>query len=238
MLRVMLPWLPFETTDGQLSPGGVRAAAPGGALHPERRGVPAGRADRRRAGRRGGQRRLHLRRRAGGGAAVGAAGHGGRGAGRGHGDRASGRGGPGGGAGAVRLPDGRAGPARPAGLRRGAAGVPSGVGARAASGRPVGAARAGAGGRRGAGGRLWAGILGSLRGTAPRARLVLNHLNPLVRRVGRTDRPGADRHGGRGAVRAGAAAGPPPAAAGRFGVGQPGVRRAAHWATLGEGEGR
>ncbi|MFI6640979.1 HSP90 family protein [Streptomyces sp. NPDC050504] len=30
---------------------------------------------------------------------------------------------------------------------------------------------------------LWAGILGSLRGTAPRARLVLNHLNPLVRRI-------------------------------------------------------
>ncbi|MBM9509568.1 HSP90 family protein [Actinacidiphila acididurans] len=28
---------------------------------------------------------------------------------------------------------------------------------------------------------LWAGILGSLRGTAPRSRLVLNHLNPLVR---------------------------------------------------------
>lgn len=31
---------------------------------------------------------------------------------------------------------------------------------------------------------LWAGILGSLRGSAPRARLVLNHLNPLVRRIG------------------------------------------------------
>jgi molecular chaperone HtpG len=31
---------------------------------------------------------------------------------------------------------------------------------------------------------LWAGILGSLRGGAPRARLVLNHLNPLVRRIG------------------------------------------------------
>ncbi|MFH8338155.1 HSP90 family protein [Streptomyces sp. AM6-12] len=30
---------------------------------------------------------------------------------------------------------------------------------------------------------LWAGILGSLRGSAPRARLVLNHLNPLIRRV-------------------------------------------------------
>ncbi|GAB2812780.1 HSP90 family protein [Streptomyces daliensis] len=30
---------------------------------------------------------------------------------------------------------------------------------------------------------LWAGILGSLRGSAPRARLVLNHLNPLVRRM-------------------------------------------------------
>jgi molecular chaperone HtpG len=30
---------------------------------------------------------------------------------------------------------------------------------------------------------LWAGILGSLRDEAPRARLVLNHLNPLVRRV-------------------------------------------------------
>jgi molecular chaperone HtpG len=32
-------------------------------------------------------------------------------------------------------------------------------------------------------GDLWAGILGSLRGSAPRARLVLNHLNPLVRRA-------------------------------------------------------
>ncbi|MFC9925168.1 HSP90 family protein [Streptomyces sp. NPDC127190] len=31
---------------------------------------------------------------------------------------------------------------------------------------------------------LWAGILGSLRDSAPRARLVLNHLNPLVRRIG------------------------------------------------------
>jgi molecular chaperone HtpG len=31
---------------------------------------------------------------------------------------------------------------------------------------------------------LWAGILGSLRGGAPRARLVLNQLNPLVRRIG------------------------------------------------------
>ncbi|WP_329189333.1 HSP90 family protein [Actinacidiphila glaucinigra] len=30
---------------------------------------------------------------------------------------------------------------------------------------------------------LWAGILGSLRGGTPRARLVLNHLNPLVRRI-------------------------------------------------------
>ncbi|MFG3257669.1 HSP90 family protein [Streptomyces sp. NPDC048172] len=30
---------------------------------------------------------------------------------------------------------------------------------------------------------LWSGILGSLRGTAPRARLVLNHLNPLIRRM-------------------------------------------------------
>ncbi|MFC7218218.1 HSP90 family protein [Streptomyces polyrhachis] len=30
---------------------------------------------------------------------------------------------------------------------------------------------------------LWAGILGSLRGSAPRTRLVLNHLNPLIRRI-------------------------------------------------------
>lgn len=30
---------------------------------------------------------------------------------------------------------------------------------------------------------LWAGILGALRDEAPRARLVLNHLNPLVRRI-------------------------------------------------------
>nr|WP_145485734.1 MULTISPECIES: HSP90 family protein [Streptomyces] len=34
---------------------------------------------------------------------------------------------------------------------------------------------------------LWAGILGSLRGGAPRARLVLNHLNPLIRRVSSLD---------------------------------------------------
>ncbi|WP_436777256.1 HSP90 family protein [Yinghuangia sp. YIM S09857] len=34
-----------------------------------------------------------------------------------------------------------------------------------------------------AGDDVWAGILGSLRGDAPRARLVLNHLNPLVRRI-------------------------------------------------------
>ncbi|MFF9091334.1 HSP90 family protein [Streptomyces sp. NPDC014991] len=36
---------------------------------------------------------------------------------------------------------------------------------------------------------LWAGILGSLRGSAPRARLVLNHLNPLVRRIGALREP-------------------------------------------------
>ncbi|MGW1707562.1 HSP90 family protein [Streptomyces sp. NPDC002206] len=36
---------------------------------------------------------------------------------------------------------------------------------------------------------LWAGILGSLRGSAPRARLVLNHLNPLIRRIGSLDTP-------------------------------------------------
>ncbi|MFF4424838.1 HSP90 family protein [Streptomyces sp. NPDC001549] len=30
---------------------------------------------------------------------------------------------------------------------------------------------------------LWSGILGALRGSAPRARLVLNHNNPLVRRI-------------------------------------------------------
>ncbi|MCF2532665.1 HSP90 family protein [Yinghuangia soli] len=34
-----------------------------------------------------------------------------------------------------------------------------------------------------AGDDLWAGILGALRGDAPQARLVLNHLNPLVRRI-------------------------------------------------------
>ncbi|MFG2771273.1 HSP90 family protein [Streptomyces sp. NPDC048350] len=38
-------------------------------------------------------------------------------------------------------------------------------------------------------GDLWAGILGSLRGSAPRARLVLNHLNPLIRRIGSLDDP-------------------------------------------------
>ncbi|OIK29048.1 HSP90 family protein [Streptomyces malaysiense] len=36
---------------------------------------------------------------------------------------------------------------------------------------------------------LWAGILGSLRGGAPRARLVLNHLNPLIRKVSSLDDP-------------------------------------------------
>lgn len=30
---------------------------------------------------------------------------------------------------------------------------------------------------------LWSGILGALRGSAPRARLVLNHDNPLIRRI-------------------------------------------------------
>ncbi|THA59303.1 HSP90 family protein [Streptomyces sp. A1136] len=30
---------------------------------------------------------------------------------------------------------------------------------------------------------LWTGILGALRGSAPRARLVLNHNNPLIRRI-------------------------------------------------------
>ncbi|MCP2263881.1 molecular chaperone HtpG [Promicromonospora thailandica] len=40
---------------------------------------------------------------------------------------------------------------------------------------------------------LWAGILGSLRDEAPRARLVLNHLNPLVRRV--AGLPGPDLTG-------------------------------------------
>ncbi|MFD8547171.1 HSP90 family protein [Streptomyces sp. NPDC059649] len=36
---------------------------------------------------------------------------------------------------------------------------------------------------------LWAGILGSLRGSAPRARLVLNHHNPLVRAIARIAEP-------------------------------------------------
>ncbi|MEU3512937.1 HSP90 family protein [Streptomyces longwoodensis] len=36
---------------------------------------------------------------------------------------------------------------------------------------------------------LWAGILGSLRGSAPRSRLVLNHLNPLVRRISSLPEP-------------------------------------------------
>ncbi|MFI2644977.1 HSP90 family protein [Streptomyces sp. NPDC018610] len=36
---------------------------------------------------------------------------------------------------------------------------------------------------------LWAGILGSLRGGAPRARLVLNHLNPLIRRIASLTEP-------------------------------------------------
>jgi molecular chaperone HtpG len=36
---------------------------------------------------------------------------------------------------------------------------------------------------------LWAGILGSLRGTAPRARLVLNHLNPLIQRMAAVEDP-------------------------------------------------
>ncbi|MEU8759227.1 HSP90 family protein, partial [Streptomyces sp. NPDC048659] len=36
---------------------------------------------------------------------------------------------------------------------------------------------------------LWAGILGSLRGSAPRARLVLNHHSPLIRRIATLDDP-------------------------------------------------
>jgi molecular chaperone HtpG len=31
---------------------------------------------------------------------------------------------------------------------------------------------------------LWAGILGSLSSSAPRAQLILNHLNPLIRKLG------------------------------------------------------
>ncbi|MFI6586694.1 HSP90 family protein [Embleya sp. NPDC050493] len=41
----------------------------------------------------------------------------------------------------------------------------------------------------GRGDDLWSGILGSLRGQGPRARLVLNHLNPLVRRIAGLDDP-------------------------------------------------
>ncbi|WP_335978720.1 HSP90 family protein [Streptomyces sp. CA2R106] len=37
---------------------------------------------------------------------------------------------------------------------------------------------------------LWADILGSLRAEAPRAQLVLNHLNPLVRRAASISEPG------------------------------------------------
>ncbi|QNP66738.1 HSP90 family protein [Streptomyces genisteinicus] len=37
---------------------------------------------------------------------------------------------------------------------------------------------------------LWTDILGALRGTAPRARLVLNHNNPLVRRIAAVADPG------------------------------------------------
>ncbi|WP_329137932.1 HSP90 family protein [Streptomyces sp. NBC_01476] len=37
---------------------------------------------------------------------------------------------------------------------------------------------------------LWADILGSLRSAAPRAQLVLNHLNPLVRRAASVTEPG------------------------------------------------
>ena len=36
---------------------------------------------------------------------------------------------------------------------------------------------------------LWAEILSSLKSTAPRAQLVLNHLSPLVRRVARLPEP-------------------------------------------------
>lgn len=36
---------------------------------------------------------------------------------------------------------------------------------------------------------LWAGILGSLRGSGLRARLVLNHLNPLIRRISSVNDP-------------------------------------------------
>ncbi|MET7300797.1 HSP90 family protein [Embleya sp. NPDC005575] len=41
----------------------------------------------------------------------------------------------------------------------------------------------------GRGDDLWSGILGSLRGQGPRAQLVLNHLNPLVRRIAGLDDP-------------------------------------------------
>jgi molecular chaperone HtpG len=37
---------------------------------------------------------------------------------------------------------------------------------------------------------MWADILGSLRSQAPRAQLVLNHLNPLVRRAASVTEPG------------------------------------------------
>ena len=85
---------------------------------------------------------------------------------------------------------GRRGPAR---HRRGAAHVPAGRRAGACSWTTA---------RRGTSGgapswadadELWAGILGSLGPSAPRAQLILNHLNPLIRR---------DRgHGRRGPVR-------------------------------------
>ncbi|MEU4108335.1 HSP90 family protein [Streptomyces sp. NPDC027717] len=85
---------------------------------------------------------------------------------------------------------------------------------------------------------LWAGILGSLRGTAPRARLVLNHLSPLVRRVGALTDPeltgtAAEALYGQALLLARRSLRPADSAL---------VNRAfaglLEWATLGEGEGR
>ena len=76
-------------------------------------------------------------------------------------------------------------PAGPPRLRRGAARLPPGRPCRRCTWTTVSPGTGGpARPSRSQADELWAGILGALRGSEPRARLVLNHLNPLVRRIG------------------------------------------------------
>ena len=74
---------------------------------------------------------------------------------------------------------------------------------------------------------LWAEILGSLKATAPRAQLVLNYQSPIVRRLGPDQGAGTAHRRRRVAVRPGPADDAPAAAALRRGAAQPDVRGAA-----------